>query len=196
MSSEHKASKVAHEELPVEPWFDLEALMGLLQETRLGGQLMEEINKTWETWVPAVHVVRLSLPNAGKPKQYLVTWLEERVEEEVDSAWARSASEGFRLNALAQMMCMGAVQQFLPEVEEAGCAPAPKPNAELSAALEALKVPYLPGETGLSRRYSVLTNFPFRGACDICHLRAECPKAQGQSESFHSVLLPGSEGLE
>ena len=29
-------------------------------------------------------------------------------------------------------------------------------------------------------KYSVLTPYPFRGACDICYLRKECPKANGQ----------------
>lgn len=181
-------SQYAKEILPVSPSCDVELLMGLLQETRLGGQVMENLAKTWGRWLPELHVIKL---DTGKIR-YLVVWLGEAVEKEVDDVWARSASDGFRLNGLAQAMCMGAVYQCLPEVEGAGCAPAPKPTDALRAALEAEGIPYqeASGPT-LCRRFSVLTHFPFRGACDICYLQKNCPKANGQSDSFHSVELPG-----
>ena len=177
-------------EMPaVRPVFDMGLMLGLLQETRLGGQVMESLADAWERWLPHLRAMILTVES----KQYLAIWLDEDVEREVDDTWGRSATEGFRLNALAQTMIMGAVYQIVPEVEAAGCAPAPKPTSALGAALEAEGVPYQePGGPTLCRRFSVLTHVPFRGACDICHLRARCPKAAANAESFHSVELPGN----
>lgn len=115
--------------------------------------------------------------------RYLLIWLDESVEKEVDEAWAKSATEGFRLNALAQTMCMCTVYQAEPEVQDAGCAPAPRPTEALRQALAAEGVPYQEDGPTLSRRYAVLTHFPFRGACDICVLQPDCPKANGSTDA-------------
>lgn len=182
-------SDYSKEMLAVRPVFDMELMLGLLQETRLGGQVMESLADAWERWLP--HLRAMTLDTGGK--RYLAVWLDEDVERDVDDTWNRSASEGFRLNALAQTMIMGAVYQVIPEVEAAGCAPAPKPTPALEAALAAEGAPYQePGASTLCRRFSVLTHVPFRGACDICHLREACPKAVVNAESFHTVVLPGN----
>ena len=44
----------------------------------------------------------------------------------------------------------------------------------------------------LSRRYAVVTHYPFKGGCEICVLQSNCPKGQGQMEAA-SVVLPGYE---
>lgn len=182
-------SEYSKEVPAVRPVFDMELMLGLLQETRLGGQVMETLAEAWERWLPKLNILTLTTADG----RYLVLWLNEDVEREVDEVWARSATEGFRLNALAQTLIMGAVYQVLPEVESAGCAPAPRPTPALAAALEAEGVPYQePGGPTLCRRFSVLTHVPFRGACDICHLRDNCPKAAAHAESFHTVELPGA----
>lgn len=181
------------EKLAVRPVFDMELMLGLLQETRLGGQVMETLADAWERWLPLLHALKLETGQG----RYLAIWLDETVEGEVDDTWARSATEGFRLNALAQTMIMCAVYQIEPEVEDAGCAPAPRPCDELRDALEAEGIPYQdPSGPTLCRRFSVLTPFPFKGACDICHLRPDCPKAHGAAEAFHSVELPGETPAE
>ena len=109
--NEHQ-NTYTREELPVRPIFDMELLLGLLQETRLGGQVVEDLANAWERWLPLLHVLKL---DTGKIR-YLLIWLDESVEKEVDEAWAKSATEGFRLNALAQTMCMCTVYQAEPEV--------------------------------------------------------------------------------
>ena len=183
--NEHQ-NTYTREELPVRPIFDMELLLGLLQETRLGGQVVEDLANTWERWLPLLHVLKL---DTGKIR-YLLIWLDESVEKEVDEAWAKSATEGFRLNALAQTMCMCTVYQAEPEVQDAGCAPAPRPTEALRQALAAEGVPYQEDGPTLSRRYAVLTHFPFRGACDICVLQPDCPKANGSTDAaFHTVEL-------
>jgi hypothetical protein len=179
-----------HREIvPVRPVFDMELMLGLLQETRLSGEVMEKLAAVWEGWLSELRAIVLDTDE----NRYLAIWLEEPVEKEVDGVFALSPSEGFRLNALAQTLCMGAVYQVLPEVEEAGCAPVPKPGKALRAALAGEGIPFQqPSGPSLCRRFSVLTHYPFRGACEVCWLEKECPKIGAREASFHSVVLPGA----
>lgn len=125
--------------------------------------------------------------------KYLLVALDESVEQDVDKAWEGSPSNAFLYNALAQTMCMAAVHAVIPEVQDAGCAPAPKPTATLREALEAEGIPYSNDKDPiLSRRYAVVTHYPFKGGCEICVLQSNCPKGQGQMEAT-SVVLPGYE---
>ena len=121
-----------------------------------------------------------------------MVWLPEDVERQVDAAWEKSPSDGWQDNNLAQFLCMAAVRELLPQVEDAGCAPAPRPTEALREALASLGLHYKEGAATLDRRFAVVTHFPFKGGCEICHLQSQCPKGQGQSEAA-SVLLPGYE---
>lgn len=176
------------EKVEVAPYFDLELIMSISQEKRLGGAVLERLARLWEAWLPLVNV---RLVDTGKIK-YLAAWLDADVEEAVDKAWADSPSQAYMDNAVAQALCMGAVYGVLPEVEDAGCAPAPRPTEKLRAALEAEGMPYKGDGPTLARRYAVVTHYPFKGACEICHLQEHCPKGQGQAGAA-SVVLPGYE---
>ncbi len=173
--------------LSIQPYFDMEAIMALLQETRLGGQVLEDMVNTFERLSKELNTIIIKTQQSD----YLVVWLNEKVEQEADKIFAEDPEKGFRFNCVGQALIMNAVYQIMPEVEQAGCAPCPEPNEDIKQALEVEKIPYLHGEPTLSRRFSVLTTLPFRGACEICYLREACPKANGQSDSFHSVELPG-----
>lgn len=181
-------SEYSIEKVEAAPYFDLEMIMGISQERRLGGAVLERLIGLWEQWLPLVNA---RLVAAGKIK-YLAVWLEAEVEEAVDKAWAESPSQAYLDNAVAQALCMGTVHGVLPEIEDAGCAPAPRPTAALRAALEAQGLPYKGDGPTLSRRYAVLTHYPFKGACEICHLQEACPKGQGQAGAA-AVVLPGYE---
>ena len=175
--------------IPVEPYFDLELLMSTSQETRIGGEMMDKLSDAWDRWLPHAQARQIEVENGT----YLLVWLGEAVEDEVDDKWEETPSEAFLFNALAQVMCMGIVHSLLPQVEEAGCAPAPHPVDALADALEAEGVPYATvGEPGLSRRFAVVTHYPFKGGCEICTLRKQCPKAGG-GDGVSSVTLPGFE---
>ncbi|MBR4746977.1 MAG: hypothetical protein IK061_06240 [Desulfovibrio sp.] len=175
------------ETLEVRPVFDMELLLGLLDEKRLGGQTLEDLAEAWERWLPLLHALKLE---TGKGR-YLALWLDPAVEDEIDEEWKKSAEYGYRLSALAQTMCQCALYQLMPEVEEAGCAPAPQPTAALREALETEGLPYQEVTHSMLPKFSVLTPYPFHGACDICHLRADCPKANGQSGQFRSFEIGG-----
>lgn len=177
------------EKIDVEPWFDMELFMGVSQETRLGGDVMDRFMTLWKNWLPHLTVKGI---DTGKIK-YLLVALDESVEQDVDKAWEGSPANAFLYNALAQTMCMAAVHAVIPEVQDAGCAPAPKPTATLREALEAEGIPYSNDKDPiLSRRYAVVTHYPFKGGCEICVLQSNCPKGQGQMEAT-SVVLPGYE---
>ncbi len=170
------------------PYFDLELVMRNSQETRIGGNTLERFATLWEEWSKKICVRKV---DTGKIK-YLVVWLPEEVEEAIDTAWAESPTQAYLDNSLAQTLCMGAVHEVLPEVEDAGCAPAPRPTDTLRAALNEAGIPYKDDGPVLSRRFAVVTHFPFKGGCEICHLQDNCPKGQGQAGDA-AVVLPGFE---
>ncbi len=175
----------------IRPYFNMEGFMEMSHETRLGGAVLERLVSLWGEWLPTLRVCEIA---AGKIS-YLAVWLPESVEKTVDAAWEKSASDGFMVNSLAQYMCMAAVQEMLPQVEEGGCAPSPRPTEALRAALASQGLFYREDTPILEARYAVVTHYPFRGGCEICHMQTQCPKGQGQAESA-SVLLPGYEREE
>jgi len=180
-------SKYTKEILPIEVNFDIELIMSLMQETRMGGEILEDLVQTFEKWMKELTCMVL---DTGKGK-FFVAYLNEKIEQEVDKIWETSPERSFRINCVGQAIIMNAVYQVMPEIEDAGCAPSPRPIPELAEALQAEGIPYLEGEPTIVRRFSVVTSYPFHGACEICFLREDCPKAQGQGENFHSVELSG-----
>ena len=62
----------------------------------------------------------------------------------------------------------------------------------LREALAGLGLAYKEGQPTLNRRFALVTHYPFKGGCEICHLQDNCPKGQGQAESM-SIVLPGHE---
>lgn len=176
-------------EQQLKPYFDMEEFMALSQEKRLGGAVLERLLDQWEAWQPRLRACRITSGGAS----WLAVWLPEEVETAVDEAWAQSPSDGFLLNTLAQYLCMSAIQDRLPQVAAGGCAPSPKPTSELRTVLAELGLPYKGEDSALlGRRYAVLTYFPFKGGCEVCHMRPLCPKGQGRGENA-SIVLPGHE---
>jgi hypothetical protein len=157
------------------------------RETRLGGALTERLMQRWERWAPEAHALRVITATG----EYLAVWLNEKVEQDVDRDWEQSPSDAYFYNALAQVLCMSVAHGILPEIGEAGCAPAPRTSDELRAALDAGGLPYTSGGT-LARRYAVVTHYPFQGGCELCSLQHACPRAQGTGDAA-SILLPGHE---
>lgn len=172
------------EKLDITPWFDMELFLSLSQETRMDGDMMNRCMGLWKEWSKSLHACRLS---AGE-RQYLLVWLDDVVEDELDAAWDNAPADGFFLNTLAQTLCMSTVHDVLPEVQDAGCAPAPKVTPELAEALRNAGVPYQNAGPTLSRRFAVVTPYPFGGGCEVCTLKDDCPK---HKSGVSSVVLPG-----
>lgn len=175
------------ETLEVRPYLDMELFMSVSQESRMDGDTMDRMAELWEKWSPSLVVRKLKV---GKI-QYLAVWLGDDVEADIDRVWDESPSSAYLAGTLAQVMVMCAVNQVLPEVQDAGCAPAPKPTDALVDAMEAEGCPYNAQVTALDRKFAVITHFPFKGACEICFLQKDCPKGSGQDSG--SIVLPGYE---
>lgn len=165
------------------PEFDLEDFMNFSHETRISSEALAGLTACWDKWKNSLKIT----PIGAGPQSAVAVWLPEHVEREIDAAWEKSPGEGFMLNNLAQYLCMTAVGAIVPQTSDLGCAPAPEMSPELEQALAGS--PY--GASG-SRRYGVLTWWPFRGGCEICALRQGCPRLSG-SMDFMSATLPGYE---
>ncbi|MFV0347324.1 MAG: hypothetical protein ACK5JO_01970 [Halodesulfovibrio sp.] len=176
------------EAMEVRPYLDMELLMSVSQESRVDGNTMDLMGQLWEKWAPHLSARKLKV---GKI-QYLAVWLADEVEADVDNIWDESPSSAYLAGSLAQVMVMCALNQLLPEVQDAGCAPAPKPTDGLVDAMEAEGCPYNEQGTMLSRKFAIVTHYPFKGACEICYLQKDCPKGSGSQDSG-SIVLPGYE---
>ena len=112
---------------------------------------------------------------------FLALWLDARVEAEVDAGWRRWPSEGLWRHSLAMNLCMDELRAFVPEVAALGCCPLPQSSVPLRRALVHAGLADADAQNKrpliLSRRYSMLTFYPFRGGCACCALRHDCPQA-------------------
>ncbi len=162
--------------------------MNLSRESRLDGPTLEKIASLWEEWLELLTVRQMK----SGADSWLAVWLPESVEQTIDQAWEESPAKGYLFNCLAQYLCMSAIQELLPQVADGGCAPSPVMNDTLHDALAQAGLPCRDNPCVPERRYAVVTNYPFRGGCEICALREDCPKGKGM-EDFASVLLPGYE---
>lgn len=177
------------EKIDVEPWFDMELFMGVSQETRLGGDVMDRFMTLWKNWLPHLTVKGI---DTGKIK-YLLVALDESVEQDVDKAWESSPSNCVLVQRAGADHVHGRRTRRDPRSAGRRLRAAPKPTATLREALEAEGIPYSNDKDPiLSRRYAVVTHYPFKGGCEICVLQSNCPKGQGQMEAT-SVVLPGYE---
>ncbi len=175
------------EKLECCPQFDLFGFMERAQESRLEGPAMTRLGDLWEQWVPKLSTYHIT---CGKIS-YILVWLPEEVEELVDEGWKDRPSDGFFANTLAQYLVMQAINELIPQVENVGCAPAPRPTEALRDALKDFDLAYSEEMDVLNRRFAVVTFYPFRGGCEICNLQKHCPKGNGETGS--SVVLPGWE---
>lgn len=180
-----KVSKAEIRRLDVQPYFDMETYLGLCQETRLAGDLYEKLTSLWDKWLSELNIREIKTGGTSA----LAVWLPEEVENEVDNLFDESPSQGFMINNLAQYMCMSAIAELLPMVEQGGCAPSPEPTLALANALREAGLSCKLGDALLpERRYATVTHYPFKGGCEVCSLKDNCPKGKN-----YTMVLPGHE---
>lgn len=159
------------EELKLTPHMDLETFMIVTRNKRVDQASAEVIEEFFPKWKEMARSHGITI-GANK---YLLVWLEQDVEREINQLWETSPSRAFSANNLAQAILMTLIQDLMPEVAMQGCAPVPRPNPGLRAALEEIGVPW-DGQASLGRQYAMLTPYPYQGSCTICFLKDECPK--------------------
>jgi hypothetical protein len=150
--------------------FDLDAFLAdcAVRNQELRSDLAGALAR-WQTELSA------TLLRTGR-RQLLLVRLGDLAEKEAGQDWDKDPYRTFLRTCLAQALCMGLAGLLIPRLSETGCAPVPRPTPALASALAELGVPYLRfGEATLSRRFSLLTHYPFQGACEICFLRPGCP---------------------
>lgn len=175
------------EDLQVDPFLDLEEFMNFSKETRLAGDTFERLQELWDCWRILLKAKNLKLDK----KSMLAVWLPEEVENAVDRAWEDSPGKGYLFHNLAQYLCMNVIQELIPQTMEGACAPAPDIDPESEETL--VKEGFINEKNGLpARRYGVLTYYPFKGGCEICKVREQCPKGGGEEQTA-SIVLPGYE---
>jgi hypothetical protein len=158
-------------QLEVHPPLDLETYMFLAQVKGMEGKDTVELLSYWSKWAPSLKVYRL-----GEKKGYVLAYLGQEVDMEVDEIWDKSPAMGFKLEALAQTMIMGVMRSLLPELSSTKCAPVPKPNKILKRSLGKIGLEFS-AAGALNYKYSTITFFPYRGGCELCYLKPSCPKA-------------------
>ncbi len=158
------------EKLQIHPPMDLEMYMLLAQVNGMEGRETVELIPQWERMSSGLNVYRL-----GRKKGYLAIYLDEKVERELEEIWEESPEVGFRRQALAQTMIMGALRQVLPELGTHLCAPVPRPEKILKKSLSRIGLEYS-NAGALNYKYSTLTFCPYRGGCELCYLQESCPK--------------------
>lgn len=180
-------SELSRETLSVEPFLDLEDFMNFAHESRLEGESFEKLQELWKEWQALLKVKNIKQDKDS----WLAVWLPEEVENLVDKAWEEAPGKGYLIHNLAQYICMAAIQELIPQTAEGACAPAPKASPECLDVLA--EEAFLNAENKMpARRYGVFTYYPFKGGCEICTLREQCPKGGGGSE-YASIVLPGHE---
>ncbi|WP_456324175.1 hypothetical protein [Desulfonauticus submarinus] len=132
------------------------------------------ITKHWQRWFSFFNAYTL-----GEPKGFLIIFLGKEVEKEIEAAWVTSPSKGYALDLMAKTMLMSAVKEFIPELATLKCAPVPKVNKQIrrkvaSVGLEVKK------NGILNHKYAVFTYFPYKGGCEVCLLKENCPGANNQ----------------
>ena len=153
--------------------FDLEHFLRVSGETGLTIEDIRECRTFWNEW----HVSLFSKTVTTATEAILAIWLDATVEQTIDAAWLDSPSRGFRLHSLAQMLCMCAVCEYIPEIGHAGCAPVPASDPALAQALTDAGLPsHARNGLAFARRYAVITPAIFRGKCVRCALRETCPE--------------------
>ncbi|MCA1946194.1 MAG: hypothetical protein LDL30_13095 [Desulfovibrio sp.] len=163
------------EEMPLAFHFGLEDYMMLTQTRRVEHDTGEIIEQILPGWGPHLKALRICATEKRGPQDYVLVWLETPVEAEVNAAWEGSPSRAFTLNTLAQALLMAALREAVPDISATACAPVPAPTKALRAALEEAGVPWQEGAM-LGRQYAMLTYAPYKGSCDICFVKEDCPK--------------------
>ena len=166
-------------ELPPEPEFDLWLYAEIAGETRFSDDLMRSLEEAWNRWRD--HLKAVVLTRKQGQGSYLVVWLEEPVETEIDALWEKSPSDGLSMHNLAVTMVMGAARTAIPELELNKCAPMPKPTGSIQDAFEALGMEWNADAT-VNRKYAVFTNMPYKGGCEVCFLEEDCPSSKMQKK--------------
>ena len=168
-------SQLIIDEIKTDPEFDIWYYSDVSSEKRISQKLLDQFEKYWDSW--AKHIHGYSLKHTNGKDSYLLIYLGEKVENDVDTIWKDDPSLGLSFHNLAITMVMTAAQGQIEELTQNKCAPLPTPGLEIQEAFEELGLEWKEDGT-INRRFAVFTPSPYAGGCEICFLEENCPKSQ------------------
>jgi len=158
------------------PEFDLEYYMEISGLMRVEQELMELLEQYWKKWGAQVKAYQMEPTKPGAGDGFLLVYLDEDVEAEVQQAFERAPQHGFAFHNLAITLALSAAQSVMPELIGA-CMPMPTPSREAKKKFKKLGLEW--NEEGkMNRNYMVFTAYPYQGGCEVCHSCDTCPSSQ------------------
>ncbi|MBQ4133786.1 MAG: hypothetical protein IJD04_08670 [Desulfovibrionaceae bacterium] len=134
--------------------------------TRFCGEDLPGLQEAFERWLPLLNCEQFEVTGQG----YICLYFPSEIEREIESCFAYSPASGWSMSALAWVILSLAARHKLGA---APCLPLPAITEELEAVLM---------KRGLFNRglwqhaFCLFSFFPFRLSCNVCSLRAGCPK--------------------
>ena len=164
------------EKIDVEPWFDMELFMGVSQETRLGGDVMDRFMTLWKNWLPHLTVKGI---DTGKIK-YLWSSRRER---------GAGCGQGVGRFAVQRVLVQRAGADHVhgrrtrrdPRSAGRRLRARPKTHRHAARSAGAEGIPYSNDKDPiLSRRYAVVTHYPSKAAVRSACFRATVPRGRAR----------------
>lgn len=161
--------------LDPKPEFDMMYFLEIAGESRIDQEIMEEFEPFWDKWA-SESLKAFELVNPDGEGKFVFIYLDEDAENAIEGIWQDSPTHGLLFHGLAITMVMSTAQGFVPELADGKCAPLPRPGEGVFGAFEELGLSW--NEEGtVSRKYAVLTPYPYTGGCEVCYLSETCPKS-------------------
>jgi hypothetical protein len=170
-------SRTKVEKKEAKPDFDIFYYMEVNQTKRIAQDMLERLEDFWAKWRDKVYAYKLTPSFAKGDEGYLLVFLDEEVEKDVDALVDSGEVDPDSFHNLAITLVMSAAASIMPEIAEKGCAPLPKPAAEIQDAAEELGFVWI-DDGSSNRRYAVFTHHPYVGGCDACSQSDSCSASE------------------
>ena len=162
--------------IQIAPEFDIEYYMEISGLMRVEKDLLELLDHYWAKWEKDVKAYRMEPTKEGAGDGFLLVYLDQDVEDEVQKAFETAPQHGFAFHNLAITLTLSAAQSVMPELIGA-CMPMPTPSREAKKKFKKLGLEWT--EDGkMNRNYMVYTAYPYQGGCETCHSCETCPSSQ------------------
>ncbi|XPV75245.1 MAG: hypothetical protein ACNI27_11440 [Desulfovibrio sp.] len=168
-------SELIVDKIKSDPEFDIWYYSEVSGEKRISQKLLDQFEVYWDKW--SKHINSYSMKGTSGNESYLLIYLDQEAEKDVDEIWADDPSLGLSFHNLAITMVMTAAQGQIKELTQNKCAPLPAPGMAVQEAFDTLGLVWKEDGT-INRRFAVFTNSPYTGGCEICFLEENCPKSQ------------------
>jgi hypothetical protein len=155
----------------VHPEFDLMVFMERSGGRRVNQAAMEAAEDYWKKWLEKVSAYKLVEGDAdpGCDPGFLLTFLDQSVEADVDAEWQKDNDLGMLLHQLAIYLVTAAAVDAVPELysEKGGAIPEAPFTPQ---ALDAMKSTGfgLKQDSTPTHQYMIFTNHPYKGSCETC----------------------------